>query len=279
MRNPQNQQTILLFRQPRMIELKEKVLDENRRVHALESGLYLDRHPEQTNFYQTTRLRKTLDEFCRRLSGSNILDLGCGTGYTYLPLLNRGYSLTGVDLSKDLIEVLKDKVPAQHKDRSRLVVADAEEFAAEDDCLYDGIVFSAVLHHLFDYESVIKVWRRKLKPHGLMLVVFEPLKQKIISPVRYALHKTLSKLDESVYKMEMKLRGIPLLEEEYHLSDYQRQFGGIDPNKLTACLEKEQMELLEIEKYCARRYGINALIASHLLHTQNTFNLLAQSQT
>ena len=30
---------------------KEKVLEENRRVHALENRLYLSRHPEQTNFF------------------------------------------------------------------------------------------------------------------------------------------------------------------------------------------------------------------------------------
>jgi hypothetical protein len=36
---------------------KEKVLEENRRVHALENRLYLSRHPEQTNFFQNAILR------------------------------------------------------------------------------------------------------------------------------------------------------------------------------------------------------------------------------
>ncbi|VAX28533.1 hypothetical protein MNBD_NITROSPINAE05-415, partial [hydrothermal vent metagenome] len=42
-------------------DLPEKILAENRRVHALESGLYLQRHPEQTNFFQTNVLRSALD--------------------------------------------------------------------------------------------------------------------------------------------------------------------------------------------------------------------------
>ena len=42
--------------------LKEKVLEENRRVHALENQLYLSRHPEQTNFFQNLIVEKNLDQ-------------------------------------------------------------------------------------------------------------------------------------------------------------------------------------------------------------------------
>lgn len=261
-------------------ELQEKILEENRKVHARENKLYLDRHPEQTNFYQTGILEKTVEKVCRHLAGqgteAHILDLGCGTGYLYLPFLARGYRMTGVDLSRDLANVLETRVPPQSKSRSNLAVADALEFADRDRTLYDAVVLSAFLHHLYDYETMVGTYCGKLKRGGLFLAFFEPLKQAISSPLRYALHRGLARLEEAVYEAEMRLRGIPLFEEDYHLSDYQRRFGGIDPNRLAERLRAEGMEILEVEKYCARRYGLSALVANNLLRTQNTFNLLAR---
>ena len=39
----------------------------------------------------------------------NIIDLGCGTGNLTLPLAKRGYQLTGVDLSPEMVTVAQDK--------------------------------------------------------------------------------------------------------------------------------------------------------------------------
>lgn len=259
-------------------ELREKILEENRRVHARENALYLARHPEQTNFYQARILKAMIEKVCRHLPGpqSRILDLGCGTGYLYLPLLARGYHMQGVDLSSELIRILESRVPLHLKERSNLQVADVLEFAGRDSTLYDAVVISALLHHLFDYDQVIKTYCRKLNPGGVMLVFFEPLKQPILSPLRYGFHKALSQFEELVYRVEMALRSIPLFDEDYHLSDYQRQFGGIDPIRLADLFKTEGMEVLELKKYCARRYGLSALIANSILGTQNTFNLLVK---
>ena len=104
---------------------------------------------------------------------------------------------------------------------------------------------------------------------------FEPLKQEIQSPIRFALHRTLSWLDEKLYRFEMNVRKIPVLDDEYHHSDYQRQFGGIDPIRVGEILRDEGLKVLKIEKYCARRYGLHAWLANRVLKTHNTFNLFA----
>ena len=136
---------------------KEKVLDENRRVHALENQLYLSRHPEQTNFYQNAILKKTVDDVCATLNpDSRILDLGCGTGYLSLEFLNRGYQLTGLDLSLEMINAFKDSIPEKLKPQAQWVVGDVEEFLSQNQDRFDAIILSAILHHLFDYESVLR---------------------------------------------------------------------------------------------------------------------------
>jgi len=256
--------------------LKEKVLEENRRVHALENQLYLSRHPEQTNFFQDHIVEKTLEQICSQLDPSaKILDLGCGTGYLFLRFLRRGFDVTGLDLSSEMIEVLNLSVSEEEKDRAHLAVGDAESFIERNETEFDLVIFSAVLHHLFDYETVLRKACRQLKSRTKILIFFEPLKQPVTPSMRYTLHRGLSWLDEKSYRMEMGLRNIPLLEDEYHHSDYQRQFGGIDPNDVQKILAEEKCSDVEIEKYCARRYGINAWLANRILQTQNTFNILA----
>jgi 2-polyprenyl-3-methyl-5-hydroxy-6-metoxy-1,4-benzoquinol methylase len=257
--------------------LQEKVLQENRRVHASENRLYLDRHPEQTNFFQKRILKSALQCMTEDLvpANSHILDLGCGTGYTTLELLTQGFAVTGVDLSKEMIAGLRERVADADAECLRLEVSDVESFLSKESVSYDAVVVSALLHHLYDYENVVRKIAAQLVPGGKLLIFFEPLKQTVRSPFRFALHRSLARVDEALYVQEMRLRKIPLFAEDYELSDYQRRFGGIDPNRVSEILSQEGLKVQAIEKYCSRRYGLNALIASQLLHTQNTFNLIA----
>lgn len=259
-------------------DLREKILAENRRVHALESGLYLQRHPEQTNFFQTGILKKSIDRLSSELGNreSHILDLGCGTGYFTLPLLDTRHRVTGVDLSKEMLSVLKQKIPPAAKSRATLTVIGVEEFLETDTASYDAVVMSALLHHLYDYESIVRNICGRLASGGCLLIFFEPLKQEVASSFRFTLHKMLAQLDDRLYKLNMRFRKIPLFEEDYELSDYQRRFGGIDPNRLSEILRSEGMKIIDVEKYCSRRYGLPACLATHLIGTQNTFNVLAK---
>ena len=42
--------------------------------------------------------------------GKRILDLGCGTGNCMLQLLKKGYEVTGVDISKEMLSIAKNKL-------------------------------------------------------------------------------------------------------------------------------------------------------------------------
>ncbi|PIQ97172.1 MAG: hypothetical protein COV67_05695 [Nitrospinae bacterium CG11_big_fil_rev_8_21_14_0_20_56_8] len=256
--------------------LREQILEANQAVHALEGALYLARHPEQTHGYQRRILTATLDRACARLKpGAEVLDLGCGTGYLFLEFLQRGFSVTGVDLSREMTEALENNIPSVHRARARWVNADAETFAREETKLYDAVAMSALLHHLHDPGAVVEAALRRVAPGGIFLIFFEPLKQKIPSRFRYVLHRLLTRLHETLYRAEMRWRGIPLFEDRYALADYQRQFGGIDPLVLLPVLERGGFQVLELNKYCSRRYAWAAWIANRILKSENTFNLIA----
>lgn len=49
--------------------------------------------------------------FAYGLVGHRLLDLGCGTGKSFLPLMQRGYSVTACDLSPSMLAIARAKAP------------------------------------------------------------------------------------------------------------------------------------------------------------------------
>src|SRR6185436_14310911 len=43
------------------------------------------------------------------LHGSRLLDVGCGTGKSFMPMLSRGWKVTGCDISPSMLELAREK--------------------------------------------------------------------------------------------------------------------------------------------------------------------------
>jgi SAM-dependent methyltransferase len=54
------------------------------------------------------------------LSGDRLLDVGCGTGLSFLPMLDRGWTVTGCDISPGMLAI----AAAKSEGRARLELAD-----------------------------------------------------------------------------------------------------------------------------------------------------------
>src|SRR3954470_6712647 len=57
------------------------------------------------------------------LRGNRLLDVGCGTGKSFLPMLARGYEVTGCDLSQAMVERAREASAGA----AEVVVADARD--------------------------------------------------------------------------------------------------------------------------------------------------------
>ncbi|MFL5873879.1 MAG: class I SAM-dependent DNA methyltransferase [Solirubrobacterales bacterium] len=60
------------------------------------------------------------------LEGDRLLDVGCGTGLSFLPMLERGWSVTACDISPGMLDVARKKTG----DRAELLVADMRSLPA-----------------------------------------------------------------------------------------------------------------------------------------------------
>jgi SAM-dependent methyltransferase len=101
------------------------------------------------------------------LAGKRLLDVGCGTGKSFIPMLERGWEVTACDISAAMVELARAKVG----DRARLDVADMRELPTYGEfdlvlCLDDAI------NYLFDAEQLERAltgMRRNLAPTGLLM--------------------------------------------------------------------------------------------------------------
>lgn len=118
-----------------------------------------------------------IEEIFRRHAGgqiSTILDIGCGTGNHTIPLTHRGYKVTGVDRSSEMIKYAKAKSQAQHtllKKAPQLIKGDIRclELAQSFDAV---IMMFAVLGYQLsnpDLSSTLGAVRQHLKPGGLFI--------------------------------------------------------------------------------------------------------------
>ena len=76
------------------------------------SELFAHAHDDFHHGYQNTRWTQTLLERAEAagLQGDHLLDVGCGTGLSFIPMLRRGWAATGCDISREMLEIARAKV-------------------------------------------------------------------------------------------------------------------------------------------------------------------------
>src|SRR5437879_6316065 len=64
-----------------------------------------------THSYQHERYLENLEALAieHGLTGRRLLDVGCGTGKSFVPMLRRGYEVVGCDISPAMVEVARGR--------------------------------------------------------------------------------------------------------------------------------------------------------------------------
>lgn len=255
-------------------ELHRKILDANIDLHVIEAPYYERLHPEGFNWFEQAHITRDLKLIKRCLSRpSRALDIGCGTGNIALKLLKMDFEVCGVDMSEDMLAVLKKKVPPRYQDKIRLYCKNIDLFL--DDCTerFDLIAVSSVLHHLPDYIETFKRALALLKPGGLVYVTHEPTKD-VLGPDRF-LRKILWQVDNIAYLILSLGRKPRIRQRDYKFSDYQL-YHGFDEEEVASVCREAGFKIVKFERYAsAMRLGISCWIDSVLLKSKSQFCMTA----
>ena len=98
-------------------------------------------------------------------NGEEILDLGCGTGDLAELIRQKGARVTGIDNSKEMIEVAKHKYP-----QIDFQVKSITSFSF--DKKFDTVFSNAVLHWVLEKEKAVNQIYNCLKPNGRLVAEF-----------------------------------------------------------------------------------------------------------
>jgi SAM-dependent methyltransferase len=116
------------------------------------------------------RFNSELVKVVRELNPAEILDVGCGEGYTLAALRAGGICcpMSGIDFSAEAIEQAKQRVPdATFEVEDALVVAEAGR-------KYDLVVMTEVLEHIPSPERMLPVLETIAKRYVVTSVPWEP---------------------------------------------------------------------------------------------------------
>lgn len=113
---------------------------------------------------------KNLIDDCLPKRELEVLDVGTGTGFIACITAMLGHTVTGVDISSNMIKKAKEN--ARNLDLEiDFICTDAGELPFEDG-IFDVIISRNLLWALAEPEETLKQWKRLLKPEG-MLVYFD----------------------------------------------------------------------------------------------------------
>lgn len=188
---------------------------------------------------------------------TSFLEPGIGTGLNVIPLIRRGYSVTGIDASQAMLDQLRKKLH-QIPPNLNLIHADASQlpFKAES---FDVVLTVHMIHTVANWKIFLDEVVRVLKPRGYYLNA-----QWITPPARMEFERYLRAI---LAKYEVKqVPKINQVIEEINVQEYFRS-KGYQSNYVIA---KEWMvsntvrELLSFFK--SRAYGLCWLVSDEVFH-------------
>jgi ubiquinone/menaquinone biosynthesis C-methylase UbiE len=215
------------------------------------------------------------------------LDCGGGSGNLTLKMLKRGWAVTVVDVSPDMIELSKAKL-ARHGYEAEFVNDSIEQFLANSDRMFDVITFSSVLHHLYAPLDVVNDIAARVNPGGFFYSNFDPVlpSSRLLTRYFYNIDTILAKLsnDRSDFLpgIGRRLRKLFVARDSGHsraivspgdLAEYHAR-EGLDDISIANALEQSGF-LVERERYPAARTKFMLAMNSYL-NAALSFKILAQ---
>jgi SAM-dependent methyltransferase len=154
-----------------------------------------DRYFAEQSFTTGNFVIPFLREHFTPAEGSIVLEIGCGEGGNLKPFLDKGCTVTGIDILQGKIDNAK-RFFADHPNKANLelLAMDIYEAGPEHSGKYDLIIMRDVLEHIHDHVRFMAFVSSLLKPGGLFFLGFPPWQNPFGGHQQMCHSKILSKL-------------------------------------------------------------------------------------
>jgi 2-polyprenyl-3-methyl-5-hydroxy-6-metoxy-1,4-benzoquinol methylase len=102
------------------------------------------------------------------------LDCGGGSGNLSLKMLEMGWDVTVVDVSPEMLGILRKKAEVKGF-APKLIHSAIEDYLSASSEKYDLISFSSVLHHLYSYLTAVGLAAEHIQEGGIFYSSFDPV--------------------------------------------------------------------------------------------------------
>lgn len=192
-----------------------------------------DKIVKENPFYRNQRAaeNETLARWIPRAKNKKkALDIGCGTGDHTIMLLEKGYDTTAIDVSKEMLEITKNKVGGYLGKRVNLLKLKAENIDSLQTKFQVIVSLGSVVNHFESWEEFFEKVAKLLKKDGIFLFSLDNLLgiDSFILTIEQLLSKTgVSAIQEFARSIKCYFKG------EYFSEEWQYQWGNrVLPTKL-----------------------------------------------
>lgn len=121
------------------------------------------RMPDQRITERIKRITERIISYLNQAPGSQIIDIGAGTGNYSYELAKNGFEVIAVELSETMRNQGK-----QHKNL-KWIAGTAEELPIEDNSV-DGVICTLAIHHFTNLVLSFREMARVVKKHGKIII-------------------------------------------------------------------------------------------------------------
>ena len=179
-----------------------------------------------------------------------VADIGCGNGRHLIPIAKHCKKAIGIDISQNLLDIVKEKLKQNNIKNTILIKSDATQIPLRDHSV-DHILYIAALHNIKGRKNRIqslKEIKRILKNNGTALISVWSQEQE----------KFQKKLDESKKDKDLEVGDVTIYWRQ-HGHDIPRFYHLYSLEELKSDIEYSGLKLIEIksEKIKSKQYPDN----------------------
>lgn len=228
----------------------DEIIEGNIELHRKEAKFYDCIHSEIWNRQEQKRLLRSLEFAVSQIDRNcfEAIDFGAGTGNITEKLLDLGFRVLAIDISKEMCEILEAKnkgAVCEKKLRILNVNFDKTQLTGS----FDLVTCYSVLHHLPNYTRTIEKLSHLLKEGGVLYVDHEPpcthtkqrTRPRILKRVVMFVYYRINDLLHNLYLHGIKTPQLDYIQADIHAT--------LNCEHIKGILEREHLKPIKFDTY------------------------------